>query len=370
MKNFTITACQYLYRLIRPVLFLADSEKIHTRCVSLGQKLSRSKLFPSKLWRSKNPALQTTLHGIAFPSPVGLAAGFDYEARLTDIIPALGFGFSTIGTVTNKPYEGNPTPRLGRLVRSKALLVNKGFKNLGIDATLQRLAGRTFTIPIGLSIGKTNSSVPMTQAEAVADIVASFKTAETSAVPFSYYELNISCPNLHGTVEFYSTGNLNELLTAVTSLKLSKPLFIKMPIEKTNEETMAMLEIITKYPVAGVIIGNLQKNRLDPSINQQEASRYPVGNFSGKPTEKRSNELIRLAYKTYGQKLAIIGCGGVFSAQDAYAKIRMGASLIQLITGLVYVGPQLPAQINLGLSKLLRRDGFKNISQAVGVDTR
>ena len=139
-----------------------------------------------------------------------------------------------------------------------------------------------------------------------------------------------------------------------------------MPINKSDEETRVMLDIIIAYPIQGVIFGNLQKNRQDPSINQEEVKKYSQGNFSGKPTEKRSNELIRLTYQNYGDRLTIIGCGGVFSAEDAYKKIKLGASLIQLITGLVYVGPQLPAQINSGLPRLLKKDGFSHISQAIG----
>ena len=139
-----------------------------------------------------------------------------------------------------------------------------------------------------------------------------------------------------------------------------------MPIDKTDTEVLEMLEIILKYPVTGVIFGNLQKNRKGSSLNETEVARFPKGNFSGKPTEKRSNELISLTYKTYGKKLLIIGCGGVFSAEDAYKKIKLGASLVQLITGMIFEGPQLISDINLGLVKLLKADGYKNISEAIG----
>ena len=147
-----------------------------------------------------------------------------------------------------------------------------------------------------------------------------------------------------------------------------KPLFIKMPIVKTNKETMEMLDVIVKFPVAGVILGNLQGNRNDKSLNKEEVEKFSVGNFSGKPTEQRSNELIELAYRNYGKKLVIIGCGGIFNASDAYKKIKLGASLVQLITGLIFEGPQLAAQLNIDLAKLLKRDGFINISEAIGKD--
>lgn len=141
-----------------------------------------------------------------------------------------------------------------------------------------------------------------------------------------------------------------------------------MPIEKNDEETLSMLKVISLFPVNGVIFGNLQKNRKDPSLDKKEVEKYKIGNFSGKPTEKRSNELISLTYKKYGKNLIIIGCGGVFNGKDAYKKIRLGASLVQFITGLIFEGPLLAAQINLELSNLLKKDGFSHITQAIGVD--
>ena len=143
-----------------------------------------------------------------------------------------------------------------------------------------------------------------------------------------------------------------------------------MPIEKTDDETLKMLEIIVEFPVIGVIFGNLQKNRKDSALNREEVKKFSVGNFSGKPTEIRSNELIALAYKKYGKRLIIIGCGGVFNAIDAYKKIKLGATLVQLITGLIFEGPQLVAQINLELPRLLKQDGFKNIKEAIGANSR
>ena len=137
-----------------------------------------------------------------------------------------------------------------------------------------------------------------------------------------------------------------------------------MPIEKSDEDVFKMLKVIVEFKfIKGVIFGNLQKDRKDPSLDQEEVRKFPVGNFSGKPCEKRSNELIKLCYKKYGKRLIIIGCGGVFSAEDAYQKIKLGASLVQLITGMVFQGPQLIPQINFGLAELLKKDGFKHISQ-------
>jgi dihydroorotate dehydrogenase subfamily 2 len=373
MQEIFLNFYSFFYRhFLKRIFFLLDPELVHVTIVSYGEKLGNinfAKFIFSKIFFTQNKNLNQQVAGMNFTNPIGLSAGFDYEGRLTKILPVLSFGFQTIGTITNQAYEGNRKPRLGRLPKSKSLMVNKGFKNPGIKSIVKKLQKNKFLIPVGLSIGKTNSTKEITQKEAVLDIVSAFKVAENSKIPFGFYELNISCPNLFGKVSFYPPQNLNELLKTVTELELKKPLFIKMPIEKTDEEILKMLKVIVDFPVEGVIFGNLQKNRKDQSLDKNEVKKYSVGNFSGKPTEKRSNELIALAYKKYGKKLIIIGCGGVFNAADAYKKIKLGATLVQLITGLIFEGPQLVAQINLELPKLLRQDGFVNISEAIGIDS-
>jgi dihydroorotate dehydrogenase len=359
--------------ILKPIFFQIDTETTHDWMIiflRLVEKYAITRKITYWLCGYKNSALEQNVLDINFKNPVGLAAGWNYEGKLTHIIPALGFGFGTIGTITNNPYEGNTKPRLGRLVKSRSLLVNKGFKNPGIHKILEKLAGKKFKIPTGLSIGVTNTSTFSNQNDAISDIVKAFKAAENSEVPFGYYELNISCPNLQVNVEFYSPNSLEELLKAVTKNKLSKPLFIKMPIDKTDDEVLGMLEVVVKYPVSGVIFGNLQKNKNDPALDPSEVKRFQKGFFSGKPTEKRSNELISLAYKKYGKKLVIIGCGGIFNAEDAYKKIKLGASLVQLITGMIFEGPQIISDINLGLVKFLKADGYKNISEAIGKENR
>ena len=355
--------------ILKPILFKIDPESVHDCFILIGKNIGKytfMQRISSFFWNFRDPSLNQNILGINFKNPIGLAAGFDYKANLTQILPAIGFGFETIGTITNNSYEGNTKPRLGRLIKSRSLLVNKGFKNLGMAETLKNLQGANFKIPIGLSIGVTNTSTLSNQDEAILDIVKAFEKAEASRITFSYYELNISCPNLQVSIEFYSPESLDALLSAVTKNKLSKPLFVKMPIDKTDAEIIEMLKVIEKYPVAGVIFGNLQKNKKDLSLDQSEVARFNKGNFSGKPTEKRSNELISLAYKNSDKKLIVVGCGGVFSAEDAYKKIKLGASLVQMITGMIFEGPQVISDINLGLAKLLQADGYTNISEAVG----
>lgn len=373
MKIF-IPVIAFLYQyLLKPIFFLFDPEFVHNRIVANGEFLGRyetAKKIMASVFRVRNPVLTQKIAGINFEVPIGLAAGFDYEARLTQILPSVGFGFETVGTITNLPYEGNPKPMLGRLPKSRSLMVNKGFKNLGANETISKISNLIFKIPIGISIGRTNSRKLMTQKESVQDVVSAFEKFENSEVQNSYYELNISCPNLYGDISFYHPNNLKELLTAVEKLHIKKPIFIKMPIEKTDAEVLKMLEVIFAFTIQGLIFGNLQKNRKDPSLVPHEVRKFKVGNFSGKPTEQRSNQLIKLAYKNYKKRFTIIGCGGIFSGEDAYKKIKLGASLVQLITGMIFQGPQLIAQINLDLIKLLKRDGFNNVSEAVGISSR
>jgi len=368
ITNILHTSYRYI---ARPILFRFPSEIIHELLTNTGEIIGTTPLLQTafrELLVVKNPSLSQTFFDIPFANPIGLSAGFDYKAQLTQLTPSLGFGFETIGTITNFPYGGNQKPRLGRLVQSQSLLVNKGFKNEGIQAVLTKLSEKTFTIPIGLSIGRTNSQTITTQKQAIVDICKAFQKAEQSTIPFSYYELNISCPNLSGNISFYPPKHLRDLLHEVTKLKLAKPLFIKMPIEKSEDEVEAMLKVIVKFPVQGVIFGNLLKDRNDPALLPEEVATYPVGNFSGKPTQRHSDALISYTYKHYGKQLLIIGCGGIFSAEDAYRKIRLGASLVQLITGLIFEGPQLISEINQGLVTLLHKDGFSNLSEAIGAE--
>ena len=181
----------------KPVFFRFDAEAVHNRMVSVGETLGGHPVFrraTQAVFAYQHPALRQTVAGIRFDNPVGLSAGFDYEARLINILPSVGFGFHTVGTVTNEPYEGNLRPRLGRLPKSRSLLVNKGFKSAGMKAGLERIAASHKTIPLGMSIGSTNTSYP-SFADQIQDVVQGFRQA-IQADLVDYYELNISCPNL------------------------------------------------------------------------------------------------------------------------------------------------------------------------------
>jgi dihydroorotate dehydrogenase len=369
-KRITAAIVYFLYtQILKRLLFTADPEKVHVRICRFGETLGSTKIAQELihvLFEMSHPTLQQNIAGLYFPTPIGLAAGFDYEARLTQALHPWGFGFQSVGTITKESYIGNPRPMLGRLPKSKSLMVNKGFKNFGAVKTIKRLSGINFAIPVGISIGRTNTKKRLTQKQSVRDIVKTFQLFKASSVDNAYFELNISCPNLYGNISFYPPKNLDELLTQIDRIGIKKPILIKMPIEKSNVEVLAMLKVIAKHKIVGVIFGNLQKDRTNPAFVDNELTPFKTGGFSGKPTFDRSNELISLVYKHYKKRFVIIGCGGVFSAADAWEKIIRGASLVQLITGMIYEGPQLISQINYGLEDLLAKNGFKHISEAVG----
>jgi dihydroorotate dehydrogenase len=361
-----------LYRVVRPLVFLTKSDWVHVCTTSFGKYVGEkgiAKIF-GFFYKYEDKILGQKVLGISFNNPIGLAAGFDYEAKLTKTLPYLGFGYQTIGTITNMPYEGNTPPMLGRLPKSSSLMVNKGFKNPGAEVIINNLEKQTFMYPLGISIGKTNTLELKSQKESIRDIIKAFKAFESSYVKISYYELNISCPNLKGNITFYPPKNLEELLVEVDKLKIKKPILVKMPIDKSDREVLSMLKVISDHSPKGVIFGNLQKDRKNPVLVREEVKKFKTGHFSGKPTYERSNELIELAYKNFSDRFIIVGCGGVFNGSDAYKKIRLGATLIQFITGLVYEGPQTAANINAQLSDLLKADGYKNIKEAVGVGVK
>jgi len=361
------------YQVIKRFLFLIDPEIIHEQMVQFGERLGAFTVvqrLTSTVFNPAYPTLSQKIAGISFATPIGLSAGFDYESKLTQILYSLGFGFQTIGTISHLPWGGNPKPRLGRLPQSKALLVNKGFKNPGAKSVVEKLKPLSFHNAVGVSIGQTNHGQFQTLPEVIQDIMAAFRQFEKGKLQHRYYELNISCPNLQTKLNFYKPKNLALLLQAVDKLKLTRPVFVKMPISESDETVLALLQVITKHSPVGVIIGNLQKNRLDPAVVPSEREGLGKGNLSGKPTFARSNHLIALAYREFHPRLIIIGCGGVFSAEDAYQKIQLGASLIQLITGMIFQGPQVIAQINQGLAEQVSRDGYRSLSQAIGTQNK
>lgn len=336
--------------LLKPLLFKFEAETIHNSFTKLGKVLGSTTLtqiLTQLMLAYKNPNLSKKLDGITFPNPIGLSAGFDYNGELTDILPYVGFGWHTIGTVTFQAYNGNQPPRLGRLPNSKALLVNKGLKNWGAVQIIEHLEKKQFKIPTGISVASSNAHFDSVQ-DQLSDIAHCFDLFEQSKLKHDYYELNISCPNTFGGEPFVVPDRLDLLLNLTDKLKLSRPMYVKMPIDQSNIETQAMLEKLDTHNVQGLIFGNLTKDHTNPDVTTEDKEIWQnqKGNLSGKPTFNRSNSLLQFTKELYKNRFTLVGTGGVFSAEDAELKMNLGADLVQLITGMVFKGPQLIGQIN------------------------
>lgn len=347
---------------LKLILFKLDAEKVHNQATKLGEFLGSSPLtyyLTNLLFSYSHPTLSQTIDSIIFPNPIGLAAGFDYDGHLAKVVKCVGFGFNTVGTVTAKPYGGNSGLRLGRLPKSRSLFVNKGFKSEGVRAVAKRLAGMDINNHvIGISIGSSNLPEIDTVAKAIDDYCFSFEYLKNKK-HIKYFELNISCPNLKLSGTFTNSENLEKLLIAVKKLPVKQPIYLKMPNEINPAGSDKLVALALKHGISGFIFSNLVKDRKNKYLDKEELKRFAnlPGNFSGRPTFDNSNKLIAHTRKKFGKKFTIIGCGGIFCAQDAYTKLTAGANLVQLITGVVFEGPQLVGEINERLAELLNKRG-------------
>jgi dihydroorotate dehydrogenase len=360
---------------LKPILFKFDPENVHDRFTIAGRFYGSKQVFRDifrKLFRYDDDVLIQKVDGNTFNNPVLLSAGFDKHADMMNILAPIGFSGMELGSITWKAYDGNPKPRLYRLPKSKGIVVYYGLKNLGVDATIAKIKKeRIFDeedkdFVFGVSIAKTNSKEVCSVEAGIEDYYQGLSAMNRAGVG-DYYTINISCPNTYGGEPYTTPEKLEGLLKALDSIGTEKPVYIKMPINHEWGEFKKLLEVIMKHNIAGVIIGNLNKNHDDKNIVEKIPENLK-GGVSGKPTFELSNALIRNTYKEYGEDLTIIGTGGIFTAEDAYTKIKAGASLVQMITGMIFGGPQVIGQINKGLSELVKADGYKNISEAVGVE--
>ena len=361
---------RFLYKLIgKPILFRIDPEKIHDIFISFGKFLGSNFLTRALTlfaFGYSNKKLEQNILGIKFKNPVGLAAGFDKDANMIKIIPSIGFGYTEIGSITGEPCEGNPKPRLWRLKKTKGLIVYYGLKNTGCEAIAKKLK-KKYKTPVGISIAKTNSKETATTEQGIKDYEKAFKKLKDFG---DYITINISCPNAHGGLPFTDREKLGELLTEIDKTPQEKPIFLKMAPDLTHKELDDIIEISDKHKVSGFICTNLTKDRENQYIKKHLKDAPPVshGGISGKPIRDLSTKIIKHVYEKTQGRYVIIGCGGIFTAKDAYEKIKAGASLVQMITGMIFEGPQVISEINHGLSGLLEKDGYKNISEAVGVE--
>ena len=308
-----------------------------------------------------DPMLASRVWGLDFPSPLGIAAGFDKNAEVPEAAARMGFGFVEIGTVTPLPQPGNPRPRLFRLAADRAVINRNGFNNDGLDAVarrLERLRPRSFIL--GANIGANKDS---------GDRIADYAAGMAALGPLAdYVVVNVSSPNTPGLRELQSREHLQALLDGVRrACAEPPPVLVKIAPDFDDEGLAGLAETLLALRVDGVIIGN---TTIGLRENLKSRHRGETGGLSGRPLFAFSTAQLAAFYRHVDGRIPLIGVGGIDSADTAYAKIRNGASLIQLYTGLVYQGPDLVPDITRGLAERLRRDGFGNISEAVGADLR
>jgi len=355
-------------KIIRPLLFKTDPEWIH-HLVILGLNLA-SRLWPVNFLIQKfclvaDPRLQVKLGHLTLPNPVGLPAGFDKYIEAPYAHAMVGFGFAEFGSITYSEQSGNPKPRLWRIPQDKGLIVYYGLSNYGAvksKARLEKIIRRP--IPLGISIAPTTGLKIEQMAE---DYLKSLLLLHSYA---DYIALNVSCPNVEECDVFSQISFIKELIfkvaQAIKSNQIFKDIFVKIGPDMKMEELDQIIDACVANEITGIIATNLVKKRENIAPKSSVAELNHPGGISGKLLEEKSNAVIRHIYERAGNKLKIIGVGGIFSAQDAYRKIKLGASAVQVFTGWIYGGPLAVRAINRGLLRLLKHDGLVNIAQAVG----
>jgi dihydroorotate dehydrogenase len=360
---------------VRPMLFSMDPESVHRlterACQLVGMVPPVCRLLDGRL-RFSDDALKSEIAGLKFDNPVGLAAGWDKNGRAVRLLAHLGFGFVEIGSVSSAPCPGNPPPRLFRLTDDRGFVVNYGLRNDGAEAVAERLAKVQISIPLGINIVSTVSVGTKTAPEQQAQIIIQdYVDAVSRLFPLaSYITLNLSCPNRRRNSDiFLVPGVISQLLQALRPMNLPCPVFLKIAPDNNPAEIERILSEAGPFPFVRGFLFNLTSGK--PEILRMRTPRSVFekmpGAVSGEPVEPLINLCIREMYRRMPKgRFALIGPGGIFSAADAYKRIRLGASLVQVFSALAYEGPWIVRQINEELCELLDNDGFKNISEAVG----
>ncbi|NXU57134.1 PYRD dehydrogenase, partial [Turnix velox] len=361
------TGDERFYAAAIPALRILPPEAAH----GLALRAAAFGLLPSA--PPDGPALEVRVLGQRFRNPVGLAAGFDKQGEAVDGLFKMGFGFVEVGTVTPKPQEGNPRPRVFRLVEDEAVINRYGFNSHGHTAVEQRLRGRQETqlrltsagMPLGINLGKNKSST-----DAAADYVAGVWKLGPLA---DYLVVNVSSPNTPGLRDLQGKAELRDLLMKVLRERDALPcehkpaVLVKIAPDLTMQDKQDIASVVCELGVDGLIVSNTTVSR--PSSLQSKQRTEP-GGLSGKPLRELSTQTIREMYSLTRGRVPIIGVGGVSSGRDALEKIRAGASLVQMYTALVYQGPPVVGAVKRELEELLREQGFKNVMEAVGADHR
>ena len=334
-------------RLIRPILFWFDPEEVHYFSFSFIKFISKIPFVSAilkSIYEVKDSRLEREVFGLKFKNPVGLAAGFDKDAKCYQELSNFGFGFIEIGTLTPKPQDGNPKNRLFRLKSDSAIINRMGFNNGGVDAAVLRLK-KNNRVLIGGNIGK-NKLTP--NEDATSDYLICFDTLFDYV---DYFVVNVSSPNTPNLRELQEKEPLTKLLETLQNQNnkksKAKPILLKIAPDLTNEQLLDIIDIVNETKIAGVIATNTTTSR----DNLQSENKTEIGGLSGKPLTKRSTEVIRFLSEKSNKAFPIIGVGGIHSAEDALEKLDAGATLVQLYTGFIYEGPKLVTEINKAILK-------------------
>ena len=365
-----------LYKIARPLIFLMDPEDAHYSMKRIGIVLGSNpvtKAFTSLLYDYGHKSLRTNVDGVEYRNPIGLSAGFDKDGELTKIYPNLGFGLAELGSITGEICPGNPGKRLFRMIKSKAIVVWYGLNNMGAEKLSKNLANQNFgRLRVGINAALTNQTSNFDLQAAVKDYC---KTMTLFKDIGDYYTINISCPNTQEGEPFVHRENLDVLLKMVNE-KIrpitKKPIYVKLAADMNIPEIDTIVDACIDHKMDGLVCTNLAKPEFNSEHRPEE---YPTtkgllpkgkGAMSGLPLQRISTDVIRHVYRKTQGKMTIIGVGGIFSAKDAYEKITSGANLCHMITTMIFDGPQNISEINRGLVKLIKADGFKSVEEAVG----
>lgn len=358
-----------MYANIRNLLFKMDPEKAHTRTIhalKMMQSFSFARNMYNKNMRLNDSRLECKFLDIKFPNPIGLAAGFDKFADVYPGLASLGFGSVEVGSITPKPQPGNPKPRLYRLPEDTALINRMGFNSEGLNRAKQNFMTLPRpNIPLGINLGK-NKDTP--NSDATLDYQKGLETLYSYG---DYFVINISSPNTEGLRDLQYVDTLKPLLASILDKRNElckkhnqyRPIILKIAPDLTPEQLEGVISIIQEVKIDAVIAANTTISRTNLNSKFQKQN----GGLSGKPLNHRSTEIISKIYRQTQGNLPIIGSGGVFTGEDAYEKIKSGASLIQIYTSMIYRGPSVAKHINQEILTLLEKDGLTNITEAIGL---
>ncbi|RJO74205.1 quinone-dependent dihydroorotate dehydrogenase [Nocardia panacis] len=352
-----------MYALLLRLMFLIPPERVHHLAFAfmrLATWLPPVRWVIAKILVVDDPILRTTAFGVDFPAPLGLAAGFDKNAGGVDVWAAMGFGFAEIGTVTARAQPGNPAPRMFRLSADRALINRMGFNNHGAVEAAERLANRRpGGVPIGANIGKT-------KVVAAADAAGDYAVSAALLGPRAdFVVVNVSSPNTPGLRDLQAAAALRPLLQAVLD-SVEVPVLVKIAPDLSDEDIDAVADLALELGLAGIVATNTTIRRDGLRTPADEVAAMGAGGLSGPPVADRSLEVLRRLYRRVGGELILISVGGIETADQAWERVRAGATLLQGFTGFIYGGPFWTRRIHRGLARKLREGGFGSLAEAVG----